>query len=40
MSATAKVINGENELLVTEILSTYPPVGQIHCLENPSVIKL
>ncbi|GHD53882.1 mannose-1-phosphate guanyltransferase [Marinobacter persicus] len=40
VSGTAKVTVGEKEFLVTENQSTYIPVGQVHCLENPGVIPL
>jgi mannose-1-phosphate guanylyltransferase len=40
VSGTAKVNVGEKEFLVTENQSTYIPVGQVHCLENPGVIPL
>src|SRR5690554_3882135 len=40
VSGTAKVTNGDHSYLVTENQSTYIPVGQIHCLENPGVIDL
>jgi len=40
VSGTAQVTIGENEFLVTENQSTYIPVGQVHCLENPGVIPL
>lgn len=40
VSGTAKVINGNKNFLVTENQSTYIPVGQVHCLENPGVIPL
>lgn len=40
VSGTAKVTIGEKEFLVTENQSTYIPVGQVHCLENPGVIPL
>ncbi|AOY87139.1 mannose-1-phosphate guanylyltransferase/mannose-6-phosphate isomerase [Marinobacter salinus] len=40
VSGTAKVTNGEENYLVTENQSTYIPVGQVHCLENPGVIPL
>jgi len=40
VSGTAKVTNGDNEFLVAENQSTYIPVGQVHCLENPGVIPL
>jgi mannose-1-phosphate guanylyltransferase len=34
------VTNGEDQFLVTENQSTYIPIGQVHCLENPGVIPL
>jgi mannose-1-phosphate guanylyltransferase len=40
VSGTAKVTNGEETYLVTENQSTYIPIGQVHCLENPGVIPL
>jgi mannose-1-phosphate guanylyltransferase len=40
VSGTARVTNGEDQFLVTENQSTYIPVGQVHCLENPGVIPL
>ncbi|MCK2150072.1 mannose-1-phosphate guanylyltransferase/mannose-6-phosphate isomerase [Marinobacter alexandrii] len=40
VSGTAKVTIGDKEFLVTENQSTYIPVGQVHCLENPGVIPL
>lgn len=40
VSGTAKVTIGEREFLVTENQSTYIPVGEVHCLENPGVISL
>lgn len=40
VSGTAQVTVGEKEFLVTENQSTYIPVGQVHCLENPGVIPL
>ena len=40
VSGTAMVTNGEKQFLVTENQSTYIPVGQVHCLENPGVIPL
>ena len=40
VSGTAKVTNGEKTFLVTENQSTYIPIGQVHCLENPGVIEL
>ncbi len=40
VSGTARVTNGEDQFLVTENQSTYIPIGQVHCLENPGVIPL
>lgn len=40
VSGTARVTNGERTYLVTENESTYIPIGQVHCLENPGVIPL
>jgi mannose-1-phosphate guanylyltransferase len=40
VSGTARVTNGEKIYLVTENESTYIPIGQVHCLENPGVIPL
>lgn len=40
VSGTAKVTNGDKTFLVTENQSTYIPIGQVHCLENPGVIEL
>jgi len=40
VSGTAKVNNGDKELILTENQSTYIPVGVIHCLENPGKIPL
>lgn len=40
VSGTAKVTNGEHEILLTENQSTYIPVGVIHALENPGKIPL
>lgn len=40
VSGTALVTNGDKNYLVTENQSTYIPVGQVHCLENPGVIPL
>jgi len=37
VSGTARVTNGEDQFLVTENQSTYIPIGQVHCLENPGV---
>ena len=40
VSGTAKVLNGEQEILLTENESTYIPVGVVHALENPGKIPL
>jgi mannose-1-phosphate guanylyltransferase len=40
VSGTAKVTNGDSEVLLTENESTYIPVGTIHSLENPGKIPL
>lgn len=40
VSGTAKVTNGEKELLLTENQSTYIPVGVVHALENPGKVDL
>ena len=40
VSGTAKVTNGEQELLLTENQSTYIPVGVVHALENPGKVPL
>jgi len=40
VSGTAKVTNGDKTLLLTENESTYIPIGQIHCLENPGKVDL
>lgn len=40
VSGTAKVTNGEHTFFVTENQSTYIPIGQVHCLENPGLIPL
>lgn len=40
VSGTAKVTNGQNEILLTENQSTYIPVGVIHALENPGKVPL
>ncbi|MCE7556856.1 mannose-1-phosphate guanylyltransferase/mannose-6-phosphate isomerase [Aliivibrio fischeri] len=40
VSGTAKVLNGEQTLIVTENESTYIPLGTIHALENPGKIPL
>ncbi|AQS38398.1 mannose-1-phosphate guanylyltransferase (GDP) [Shewanella psychrophila] len=40
VSGTAKVTNGEQQILLTENQSTYIPIGTIHSLENPGKIPL
>ena len=40
VSGTAKVTNGDKELILTENQSTYIPVGVVHALENPGKIPL
>ncbi|NLQ19085.1 mannose-1-phosphate guanylyltransferase/mannose-6-phosphate isomerase [Marinomonas sp. M1K-6] len=40
VSGTAKVLNGEREILLTENESTYIPVGVVHALENPGTVPL
>ena len=40
VTGTAKVVNGEREILLHENESTYIPVGTRHRLENPGVIDL
>lgn len=40
VSGTAQVTNGEKTFLVTENESTYIPIGQVHCLENPGKVSL
>ncbi|MEL0638839.1 mannose-1-phosphate guanylyltransferase/mannose-6-phosphate isomerase [Marinomonas sp. TI.3.20] len=40
VSGTAKVQNGDKEILLTENESTYIPVGVVHALENPGKILL
>ena len=40
VSGTAQVTNGEQTFLVTENESTYIPIGQVHCLENPGKVEL
>jgi mannose-1-phosphate guanylyltransferase len=40
VSGTAKVKNGDKEILLTENQSTYIPVGVIHSLENPGKLPL
>ena len=38
VSGTAKVINGEREILVQRNESTYIPAGTAHRLTNPGVV--
>ena len=40
VSGTAKVTNGDKEILLTENQSTYIPIGVIHALENPGKVPL
>jgi mannose-1-phosphate guanylyltransferase len=40
VSGTAKVTNGDKDILLTENQSTYIPVGVIHALENPGKVSL
>ncbi|MBR7887589.1 mannose-1-phosphate guanylyltransferase/mannose-6-phosphate isomerase [Marinomonas sp. A79] len=40
VSGTAKVQNGDQEMILTENQSTYIPVGVVHVLENPGKIPL
>lgn len=40
VSGTAKVTNGEQEILLTENQSTYIPIGVVHALENPGKVDL
>lgn len=40
VSGTAKVTNGDKEILLTENQSTYIPVGVVHALENPGKVPL
>ena len=40
VSGTAKVINGDKTILLTENQSTYIPIGAIHSLENPGKVDL
>tara|TARA_B110000211_G_scaffold5098_1_gene5615 strand:+ start:978 stop:2387 length:1410 start_codon:yes stop_codon:yes gene_type:complete len=40
VSGTAKVTNGDKQVLLTENQSTYIPVGVIHALENPGKVDL
>ncbi|GAA6169789.1 mannose-1-phosphate guanylyltransferase/mannose-6-phosphate isomerase [Sessilibacter corallicola] len=40
VSGTAAVVNGDDEILLTENQSTYIPIGQRHQLKNPGSIPL
>ncbi len=40
VSGTARITNGEEEILLYENQSTYIPAGTVHRLENPGVIAL
>jgi mannose-1-phosphate guanylyltransferase len=40
VSGTAKVTNGDKDILLTENQSTYIPIGVIHALENPGKVPL
>ncbi|WP_299200241.1 mannose-1-phosphate guanylyltransferase/mannose-6-phosphate isomerase [uncultured Amphritea sp.] len=40
VSGTAMVTRGKETFLVTENQSTYIPLGEIHCLENPGKVEL
>ena len=40
VSGTARIVNGEDEILLYENQSTYIPAGTVHRLENPGVIAL
>ncbi|BAJ03952.1 mannose-1-phosphate guanylyltransferase/mannose-6-phosphate isomerase [Shewanella violacea] len=40
VSGTARVTNGDQEILLTENQSTYIPIGTVHSLENPGKIPL
>jgi mannose-1-phosphate guanylyltransferase/mannose-6-phosphate isomerase len=40
VSGTARVRNGDSEILLTENQSVYIPVGTVHALENPGKIPL
>lgn len=40
VSGSAKVINGDEILLLSENESTYIPIGQVHALENPGKLPL
>lgn len=40
VSGTARVLNGDETIIVTENESTYIPLGTVHALENPGKIPL
>jgi len=40
VTGTAKVINGDKKIFLTENQSTYIPIGNIHALENPGLVDL
>jgi mannose-1-phosphate guanylyltransferase len=40
VSGTAKVVNGEQEMLLLTNESTYIPAGHVHRLSNPGIIPL
>lgn len=40
VAGTARIVNGEEEILLYENQSTYIPAGTVHRLENPGVIPL
>jgi mannose-1-phosphate guanylyltransferase len=40
VAGTAKVTNGDKDILLTENQSTYIPIGVIHALENPGKVDL
>ena len=40
VEGTAKVTKGSETFLVTEDQSTYIPLGEVHCLENPGKVDL
>ncbi|MDR3413723.1 MAG: mannose-1-phosphate guanylyltransferase/mannose-6-phosphate isomerase [Formivibrio sp.] len=40
VKGTAKVVNGEKEILLSENQSTYIPLGTVHRLENPGKLPL
>lgn len=40
VSGTAKVTNGDEEIILSENQSTYIPIGVVHALENPGKIPL